>query len=122
MKQFILISLIYFLGAFDCCAQSSKDCEEKVMVLNSYIEIIEWLKSTSFYVKETINTSSSPWIRSANYYSCDGNKGYLILGFKTKEYVFRDIPYNIWIDFKKAKDFGKYYHDFIKGKYILKLK
>ncbi|MGF7231165.1 KTSC domain-containing protein [Arachidicoccus sp.] len=54
-------------------------------------------------------------------YSCDGNKGFLIVKLKGKKYIYKDVPKNVWNRFKTAKSFGSYYDHYIKHYYQLHL-
>jgi len=40
---------------------------------------------------------------------------------KGKEYIGEGVPLNVWEGFKEADSFGKYYHKYIKGRFILEL-
>ena len=101
---------------------NSQDCNKLPAIYTSYSQGIELVKSSSFKVKETANTSNSSWITSAKYYSCDGNTGYLIYTTnKDYEYIHQGVPVNIWEGFKNASSKGSYYNSNIKNRYRLKL-
>ena len=40
---------------------------------------------------------------------------------KEKEYIFKGVPKYLWEEFKVAPSYGKFYHQFIKGKYYFYL-
>ena len=40
---------------------------------------------------------------------------------KGKDYLFKDMPLDIWKGFKIAESKGEYYNEYIKGNYQLKL-
>jgi hypothetical protein len=88
---------------------------------NSYEEAIVWVRSTNSLIKDSVDTSKSSWIRSAEYYSDGLGIGFLILNMKGKEYIWEGVPLNVWKGFKKADSFGKYYHRYIKGNYYMEL-
>lgn len=58
---------------------------------------------------EKLDTSKSSFLNGARYYSY-GDKGFLVLTMKDKEYVFKDIERRVWEDFKKSESFGKFYN------------
>ena len=72
-------------------------------------------------LKDKVNASKSSWIRGASFYSCDGNSGYFILITDKNEYLYSEMPYSIWLEFKNAESFGKFYNEKIKYKYIFQL-
>ena len=80
----------------------------------SYDEAIRYVRS--HYALESIDTSRSSWITSAEYFYADG-AGYLILGMKGRPYLFAGVPREVWEGFKGAPSLGRYYHQQIKGRY-----
>ncbi len=53
-------------------------------------DAIENIKSANFKIEDDENTSKSSWIKSASFYSCDGNNGYFILITKDKDYLYSE--------------------------------
>lgn len=101
----------------------SQDCNKLPERFASYDQAISLVKRSTFKIKETASTSSSSWITSAKYYSCDGNAGYLIFTTnKGHEYIHNALPTYIWEEFKKAQSKGSYYNANLKNRYQLKLK
>lgn len=88
---------------------------------NSYEEAIIWVRSNDNFTKDSVDTSKSSWISAAEYYTDGSGYGFLILNMKGKEYIWEDVPINIWTGFKNADSFGKYYHRYIKGNYYMEL-
>lgn len=96
---------------------TKNDCASLHQSFNSYDEAVRAIKNTQFTVADNINTSESDWIRSARFYSCDGLTGYFILTTDKKEYLFKEMPIDVWNGFKNSSSFGSFYHQNIKGKY-----
>ena len=117
IKQVILFSLLLLI--FAC---NNVDCNKLPKKFSSYEQAIKKIEAAYFKFGETINTSKSSWIRSASFYSCDGISGFFIIETDKKKYIYSDIPYDIWQQFKNAKSFGSYYNQNIKNKYIFKFK
>jgi hypothetical protein len=118
VKRFIILLLLSVI-IISC---HSQDCNKLPDSFTSYTQAISLVKSSSFKIEETANTSNSSWIKSANYYSCDGITGYFI--YKTKEgeeYIHKGVPINVWEEFKKASSKGSYYDYNIKHRYQLLL-
>lgn len=97
------------------------DCNELPKNYSSYDEAIQKIKSADFDLEESVNTSKSSWIRGAEYYSCDGISGFLILQTDNDNYIYSGVTREIWQDFKNAESLGNFYHQRIKNKYQFKL-
>ena len=96
-------------------------CDQLPTTYSNYNKAISIIKTASFKIKESANTSKSSWINSASYFSCDGNTGYFIFVAKGKEYIHIGVPYSVWSVFKSAESFGSFYNKNIKHKYHLYL-
>jgi len=116
-KIFKIIILVSFISSFVCC--KGQNCEILDDNFESYKVAIQTLKSTKFNFSEKLNTSKSSWIYDAEYYSCDGENGFLLITTKTKTYIHRNVPIKIWNEFKKAESFGSFYSGNIKSRYQL---
>ena len=118
MKYLFLLSILSVI-ALTC---QSQDCNKIPQHFYSYDQAINLVEGSTFKIHETANTSNSSWITSANYYSCDGNSGFLIYttnrGYK---YIHKGVPLNVWEGFKNAPSKGSYYDHFIKHRYQLLL-
>jgi hypothetical protein len=111
MKHSFLFSLLFFISC------ENKNCEDLNSNFKSYNEAIEIVQNTSFAIEEKVDTDSS-WIDSIEYYSCDEVSGYLIVNTKKdKSYIHKNVPIQVWNEFKKATSFGKFYNRNIKGVY-----
>ena len=100
---------------------SDEPCSKIKDQFTSYNQAIEAITSARWLVQESVDTSTSSWIRGASYYSCDGSTGYFILATDKTNYIFRGLPNSVWLGFKNAESFGSYYNDHIKGNYKLLL-
>ncbi len=111
-----LISIIAFL-IISC----SGNCDSLNKKFSSYNEAITLVRNTSFKIEEKVNTDSS-WIDSIEYYSCDELTGYLIVNNKKgKSYIHKNVPFQVWNEFKNADSFGRFYNQNIKGNYYLEI-
>ena len=98
------------------------NCAEISSKFTSYEVSIETLQNSSFAIEEKINTDSS-WIDSIEYYSCDELTGYLIINTKKdKSYIHKNVPIQVWNEFKNAESYGRFYNQTIKGNYYLEIK
>lgn len=114
------VSMLLILILVSAC--NAPKCNQLPVSFETYAEAISLIKSSSFSLNETANTSGSSWIKSAQYFSCDDATGYFI--YRTndgKEYIHNEVPADIWDGFKNANSKGAYYDSHIKGRYRLKL-
>lgn len=117
MKNLILLFVFLpFLG----CAQT--ECNSLPGSYSSYSQALSIIKGTKFRIADHINTSRSSFITSASYYSCDGKAGFLIIGLQGNDYIHKNLPNSLWLQFKKANSLGSFYNQYIKGRYNLVLK
>lgn len=97
---------------------SKLPCEEIPVSFSSFSEAERIVRNAKYQFIDKVDNLDSEWITSAEYYSCDGSKGYFIMcTVKSGCYIFDDVEMEIWEGFKGAGDYGKYYHKAIKGKY-----
>lgn len=100
-----------------CLVACGSPCSELPATFSSYDEAVSAVESASFSIEDDVNTSKSSFIRDADFYSCDGYQGYLILQFKDNDYIFEGVPLSVWEGFKHADSFGEFYDRNIKGRY-----
>jgi hypothetical protein len=113
----LLLSLVILISS----AQGQKNCASLKTKFKSYNEALIAIQNTKFLIEDEVNTSTSSWIRSASYYSCDGKVGYFILGTDKRDYIHANLPFAMWKAFKQANSFGSYYNTHIKNRYQLTL-
>lgn len=111
MKQNIILLFSILIS----CYQT--DCEHLPASYKSYDEATSLIRKANFTLSEKINTPKSSWIRSVEFYSCDGKTGYFILVTDSEDYLFQGMPKEVWEGFKNAESFGSYYNAHIKGNY-----
>ena len=106
---------LFLVLLFVSCNKTN--CNDINSDFNSYNNAIEVVQNSSFAIEEKVETDSS-WIDSIEYYSCDEASGYLILNTKKgKSYIHKNVPIQVWNEFKKADSFGRFYNQNIKGNY-----
>jgi hypothetical protein len=98
-----------------CANKGENNLPAKTQIENSPAAQPE--SSPSKQIDETIQTPQSSWISSASYSSSDGNTGNFTLRANNRVYVYEDVPFEIWEEFKQADSKGGYYNANIKGKY-----
>jgi len=116
-----LLSVIFIALLFFSC--HSQDCNNLPVNFKSYNEAISKIEKSKFKFEDEANTSRSSWITSAKYYSCDGIAGYFIYSTNRNHvYIHKDVPIEIWRQFKTASSLGSFYDNNIKYKYQIIVK
>ena len=103
---------------------SGQNCEALPGSYNSYEEATNQIRQSQFTFEEELKSidNESSWITGAEFYSCDGSTGYLIIEMQGKHYLFNNFPKSEWQEFKGSESKSKFYHEFIRGKYNFELK
>lgn len=100
-------------------ACDSPNCTDLNDNFTSYQQAKRSIKNTKFTFQDVCNTSTSSWVEGAEYYTCDNATGYLLLRTQRKEYIHRNVPMDVWLEFRETASFGRFYNSKIKGKYQL---
>lgn len=120
MNKFLLtLSICSALNIYACRIKDS--CDKLPTQFSSYDQAVSKIESSDFKITEEANTSKSSWIRGASFYSCDGNTGFYILQTDKQDYLYTNMPYSIWTEFKNAESLGNFYNENIKHRYIFQL-
>ncbi len=122
MNRLVALLLPLILAA-SCHSYTCKDLPDG---FDSVDEAIQRVKSSTFNYTDKFTLSDTSlaftadvvsWITSANYYSCDGRKGYLIYHVsRGSDYIRIDIPIELWKGLKDTSAKGPYYDRYIKDK------
>jgi len=101
-----------------CVNAPQQDCNRLNLNVSSYKQAEASIRQTQFKIEEKQNMRSSGWIKRAEYYSCDGETGYLILYLdKGKSYLHQNLPLSVWKAFINASSYGSFYTKRIRGNY-----
>lgn len=116
-----LLFFVFLLSLFISC--NSHNCDQiNNKKFNRYSEAKQYIETFYFKLSEEENLQRSSWMSKANYYSCDGLVGYFTYETKNgKNYIYRNVPMEIWQSFKNADSPGRFYNENIKGRFILAL-
>jgi len=109
-KFLYLFFLLFLLGS--CSNNSCKDLPETFL---DYETAITQIRNTSFTTSDEFTNDS--WISKAEYYSCDGNSGFCIIEMNSREYIYDNMPIEVWENFKAADSKGRFFNRQIKHRY-----
>lgn len=117
MKHLLIVLFIILVAS--CDAQTCKTLKED---FTSYENAISKVRSTEFVYQDQIDIIDSSWLIYAEYYSCDNQIGYFIITTNTnKSYIHKNLPFNVWSEFKKSLSKGSFYNQNIRYRYPLKI-
>ena len=114
----------FIILSFSCLLLNScirEDCSTIDKTFDTYQNALKIIKSSNFKFSDDCSTKKSSWIYDAQYFSCDGKTGFLIIETKSQTYMHKDVPIKIWNEFKKSESFGKYYNRNLKNRFRLTL-
>jgi len=116
--KYLLLSLL-LITSFTMHVQA-QDCGDLPTRFDTYQAAINAIRSADFKYTDELPAGSSSYISTAEYFSCDGNFGYLICTTtKGGGYIYENIPKDVWAEFKNADSKGTYYEKQLKSKYKL---
>lgn len=84
----------------------------------SLTELVKTLEKSDFKFAPTFETLSVRGVQSASYYYCDDEHGFLLVKLHDKELLYKDVPLNVWFEFKFANSLQSFYKDQIKYDFI----
>lgn len=113
-------TLLFFITLL-LCSCSGTDCNKLPATFSSFSEADKQIENSQFAFKDEVNTDKSSWIRGAKYFSCDNQTGFFIMTTDKQDYLYQNLPIDIWTGFKNASSFGQYYNSNIKHRYQLQL-
>lgn len=109
---FVFYTQLFF---FNCQGQ---DCHIFSFESTNPEQVLKEVRKVHFNLSEKVVTKKSSWISGIEYYSCDEKYGFLVMTTKKgKNYIHRDVPIQVWKEFKYASSFGSFYNENLKGKY-----
>jgi hypothetical protein len=76
--------------------------------------MIQIIEESSFRFDQQFKISRLSGIRGGNYYSCDGNSGFLIVEVDKEKELYVDVPKSTWDEFIRSSDLDGFYQNNIK--------
>lgn len=116
IKSILFVLLILFSGVI--IAKDPCQCDRAKKFSKEQNELIEFLEATDLDYTETFTNDEVSEIVEASYYYCSNDHGYLYLKLQDKEKVYKDVPLNVWFEFKFNEEIESYYTSQIKYQYV----
>lgn len=117
MKNLNFLLLFGLLFSFTSIFSQLTDCNELPVKFENYNKAIYIIENTKFSFVDAVNTSTSPEIKAAEFFSCNEDYGYLFIKLNNKTLIYNKIPIDVWFELKNADFFEKYYNANIKKQY-----
>jgi hypothetical protein len=118
------VLLLTLISTASCHSYTCKDLPD---AFPSGEAAIQRIKTSTFRFVDEFTLSDTSlaftaemlsWITRANYYSCDGKRGYLIYRLtRGSDHIRQNIPIELWKGLKDTSAKGPYYDRYIKDKY-----
>jgi hypothetical protein len=115
-SSFLIILFLFFSGVV--IASDSCHCEKAHNFAKEQSGLIEFLEATDLEFTETFVNVEVSKIVEATYYYCKNDHGFLYLKLHDKEKVFKDVPLDVWFEFKFNDALDSFYISHIKYNYI----
>lgn len=97
------------------------DCESLVKEKSTYFDAVSDIRRSNYLYEDGFLSPESSWILGAEFYSCNYSDGYMIIQTSGGDYLYSNVPRDIWKDFKMSDSKGRFFHEHIKGRYLTKL-
>jgi len=85
------------------------NCDSLDISSASLVEMIGSIENSKFRFQQQFKISRTYGIMNARFYSCDGEKGFLIMKVDKKDLIYLDVPKAIWDALITAADINVYY-------------
>jgi hypothetical protein len=95
----------------------STDCDSLDISVLQKKDAISIIETAKFRFQQQFKISRTYGIMNVRYFSCDGQKGFLILVVDKEDYLYFDVPKSVWDTLITSSDINAYYNSDIKEKY-----
>jgi hypothetical protein len=119
--------MFFILGVFQASGQEvehnylvgpqSTNCDSLNLPLISFKEAVKMIENSSFRFQQQFKISRTYGVMNAKYYSCDGEKGFLIMKVDKVNYLYLDVPKTTWDLLIKSPDINALYDQEIRTGY-----
>ena len=76
---------------------------------------IKILQETRFRYQQEFRLTRPQGLKRGAYYSCDGRKGYLVVTYDDRNYLYSDVPLQVWEKLITSSDPQEYFLKNIKN-------
>jgi hypothetical protein len=123
---YLIIFLSIFSLAGNLCAQVEHNypyksgytnCDSLQTLSPDFTKAQHAIEISTWRFKQSLKLNRLYGIHRAQFYSCDGQTGFLIVFSANKNCIYKIVPISVWNEFLKASDPEKYLEEVINKKY-----
>ncbi len=107
-KKIILLAIFSVLSTV-LIVQQVCHCERIVQFSKHPERIIDYLEISDLDYRETVTNENVEEILEATYFYCKGDHGYLYIKLDDKEKLYKDVPLDVWFEFKFHETMDSFY-------------
>ncbi len=125
IKKFAF-SILLLLFAYDARAQikynyivgpGKTTCDSLDLKGDDFSTVLEKLQNAKWRYSQSMHLHRPYGFRSADYYSCDVNTGYLVVLVDSTNYIYTRVPIDVWTKFTQSSDPDDFIDKDIKNKF-----
>jgi len=95
----------------------STNCDSLDLSSDSLGELIKRIENSTFRFQQQFKISRTYGIMNARYFSCDGERGFLIMKIDKKDLIYFEVPKSVWDTLITSSDINAYYASQIRDHY-----
>jgi hypothetical protein len=80
------------------------NCDSLVELSSEYVGAIKSLSEATWRYRQTISLRRTTGFRKAEFFSCDGTKGYLVVLISREECIYHQVPLTLWDELAASSD------------------
>jgi hypothetical protein len=84
-------------------------CDSLVLKGSTAADLIEVIKSSKFRFDQTFRLTRKQGLKSGAFYSCDNQKGFLVIEYNEQTSLYKNIDRTSWEAFIRSSDPEGYY-------------
>jgi hypothetical protein len=115
MNKLLIAIAIIILPAYSF-ADNGSECQIEAQ---GYEKTYEYLQNHVFSFQQYFETLSVRGVQKAEFFSCNGEEGYLLIQTHERSYIYKNVPRDVWEEFKFTNSIESYYVQHIRFSYIM---
>jgi hypothetical protein len=116
----LLAGLFSFSGA-EKTSPRENSCNNLENTLGGRFEAIEKIQNADFDFIQEFQTLNLMGVRKATFYSCGAGNGYLIVETNRQPEVYRNVPRNLWEEWKISYNIDYFYQRILRNNSLYKV-
>lgn len=93
------------------------NCDTLVIRDNDFEASLQKIEGATWRYTQSMHLNRPFGFRSADFYSCDGQTGYLVIRVDEEKYIYMKVPVSVWEEFSKTSDPENFIKEKIDGNF-----